>query len=103
MDLAIGGQTVCLDDKPAAIRLPNRIYSGLRIHPIDGCRIQERDAEEDGLGCALGGDCMAKLRQALLILGKHLVNHLFNFGQREHGRGQRVAGDCLEDQVGISS
>ena len=43
-----------------------------------------------------------KSGQIGLILLKHLVDHLLDLGQREHGGGQRVVGNGLVDQAWVA-
>ena len=38
-----------------------------------------------------------ELRQVILVLSEELVGHLPDFGQREHGGGQRVVADGAVD------
>ena len=45
---------------------------------------------------------MLELRQVILVLRQHLVDHLLDFGQREHRRRQRIVGDGVEDQARVA-
>lgn len=40
--------------------------------------------------------------QVVSVLPEHLVDHLPGLGERENGCGQRVVGDSLEDQAGVT-
>ncbi len=45
---------------------------------------------------------MLKLRQVLPVLRQHLVDHRLDLRQREHGGGERVAGDGVEDEARVA-
>ena len=46
---------------------------------------------------------MLELRQVIAVLLQHFVDHGLDLGQREHGSGERIVGDGLEDEARVAS